>query len=273
MIVSPLDFFLGIMRGMVLASLLSLLPTTAFSIAEQSADTTLSESTRGIARISDPHGWLNHEERAALEQRLGEFWKHTGVKISILVDSPPNGRESLESFSKRIATTWGLTEKYGQPGGILLVIDPRAKRAALNVSTELETDFPSGEINRIINGNVNPMLMHGDLADGITLAVERVSVFLEQPNRINSSLFARGYGILASAGLFFTGMILRRRWGAMKSAVTVAFGFGALVCLDGFNLGFSWYGVLFCAALSSFLLGLFVWVGMGNDSPADATKQ
>lgn len=266
------SFFLCVTRRAVLAILLSLLPAPAFCFADQSADRPLHEPGRGIARVSDPHGWLRHEDRAALEDRLGEFWDRTGLKVSILINSPSTMGESLESFSQRIAETWGLAGKSGKPGGVLLIVDPQARRAALSVSSELVTDFPAGSIDRIINGNVNPMLRRGELAGGITEGFERIAAFLEQPDRINTSLFAQGYGVLASSSLFFAGMMLRRRWGAIRSAKATALTFGTLVCFDGFNLGFPWYGVLFCAALSSAFLGLFVWIGMGGDIPVDAAK-
>ncbi|MGE5027748.1 MAG: TPM domain-containing protein [Betaproteobacteria bacterium] len=269
----PFTFFLGIMRQTVLAALLSLLPAMAFCGAGQPSDNPLlSESGRGISRISDPHGWLRHEDRAALEDRLGEFWNRTGLKVSILVDSSSNAWESLESFSKRIAEAWGLSGTSGQPGGVLLVVDPQAKQAGLSVSSELMTDFPSGSIDRIINGNINPMLRRGELAGGITEGFERIAAFLEQPYRINTSLFARGYGAVASFGLFFAGMMLKRRWGPIRSSMAAALSFGTLVCFDGFTLGFSWFEVLFCAALSSTFLGLFVWIGLGDDIPADTAK-
>lgn len=270
---ATLTFFLGIMRRSALAISLLLLPAPAFCLADQSTDPPLHEPERGIARISDPQGLLRHEDRAALEDRLGEFWNRTGLKVSILVDSSSNAWESLESFSERIAEAWGLAGKSGQPGGVLLVADPQARRAALRVSSELMMDFPPGSIDRIINGNVNPALRRGELAGGITDGFERVAAFLEQPSRVNTSLFARGYGALASFGLFFAGMMLRRRWGALRSAVAAALAFGAVVCFDGFSMGFSWYEVLFCAALSSPFLGLFVWIGMGSDIRADGAKK
>ncbi len=269
--VSPLTFLLGMVQGAVVALLLSLAPAPAYCFAGQLA-VSPSDSGRGIARIYDPHGWLRHEERAALEGRLGEFWNRTGLPVSILIDSSSNSWESLESYTERTAKKWGLAGVPGQPGGLLLVVDPQMSKAALKVSAELAKEFPSGSLERIITAHVNPMLVQGHLAGGIALAFERIAATLEQSNRFNSSLFARGYGVLAAFGFFMAGMLLRRRWGPLRGAMVAALGFGTLVCFDGFTLGFPWLGVLFCAALSSFFLGLFVWVGMGND-PRDTAQQ
>lgn len=266
-------FILRITRQTALAIFLLILPLSAYCVANQLSDRHSNESSRGIARISDPHVWLSHEERATLETRLGEFWNRTGLKVSVLIDSPPDARESLDSYSERIAKRWGLIGQSGTPGGILLVIDPQEKRAALSVSSELVKDFPSGSIERIIHGNINPMLMHGKLASGIGVGIERISVFLEQPNHFNRSLFARGQGALVLFAIFIAGMILRRIWGPLRSALAAAVCFGALVCLDGFNLDFAWYEVLFGAALSSVFLGLFVWIGLGNDTSTGTTEK
>jgi hypothetical protein len=110
------------------------------------------------------------------------------------------------------------------------------------------------------------MLLQNALAGGISEGFERIAGYLDQPDRVNRSLFAHGYGTLAAFGLFFVGMLLRRRWGAMRSAAITALCFATLICFDGFTLGFPWYGVISCAALAAFFLGLFVWIGMGNDA-------
>lgn len=254
-----------ILQKTLLAILLTLLPAWAFCL-DVAPPVQHHEPTRGIARISDPHSLLRHEERAALEQQLAGLWTRSGLKISVLIDSPENSWESLESFTKRIAKRWGLTGISEQPGGILLVVDPQAKRAALSVSPELLTDFPAGSVERIINGNINPMLMQNALAGGISEGFERLAGYLDKPERVNRSLFAHGYGTLAAFGLFFVGMMLRRRWGALRSAAVTALCFATLICFDGFALGFPWYGVFSCAALAAFFLGLFVWIGMGNDA-------
>ncbi|HEY0634359.1 MAG TPA: TPM domain-containing protein [Gammaproteobacteria bacterium] len=269
---SPLSLFLGRMRGPVIATLLVLAPASAFSLTGHVAALSPSESLRGATHIADPHGRLHHEERARLEAQLGEFWRGTGVRVSVLVESPPNTWESLDSFSQRTAKKWNLAGSSEQTGGLLLVVDAQRRQAALSVSADLLREFPAGSIARIISGNVNPLLRRGELAGGISEGIKRIAAILEQSNRINHSLFARGYGALALFGLLMAGMMLRRKWGALRSATAAALSFGALVCFDGFTMGFPWYGVLFGAALSAFFLGLFVWVGLGNDTPTDTAK-
>lgn len=233
------------------------------SFANTTGETgTGSEQPRGIARVVDPEGWLPHKDRAALEDRLGEFWGKTGIKTSILITA--NSPGSLEDYARHTAERWRLA---GSQGGILLVADAKSGQAALNISPELMREIPRGSIDRIIQGSVNPMLMRGDLAGGITEGIERIAAFLENPNRLNTSFFVRGYGALAAFGLFLAGMMARRRFGPVRAGAGTALLFGALVCLDGFGLGFHWAGVFFCAALSASFLGLFVWIGMGEDIP------
>ncbi|HEY0719682.1 MAG TPA: TPM domain-containing protein [Gammaproteobacteria bacterium] len=255
-----------------MATLLLLAPASAFSLAVPVAALSPSVPLRGSPLITDPDGRLHHEERAQLEAQLGEFWRRTGVRASVLVASPPNRWESLESFSQRTAKKWDLAAGSGRSGGLLLVVDAQQQQAALSVSAELMKEFPGDSIARIISGNVDPLLRRGELAGAISEGIKRTAAILGQSNRINHSLFARGYGALALFGLFIAGMILRRKWGAMRSATAAALSLGALVCLDGFAIGFPWYGVLFGAALSAFFLGLFVWVGLGNDTPTDSAK-
>lgn len=269
---SPLTIFLGRIQGLVIATMLVLAPASAFSLAGDVAALLPSESLRGATHITDPLGWLHHEERAQLETQLGEFWRRTGVRVSVLVQSPSNAWESLDAFSQRTAKKWDLAGGSGQTGGLLLVVDAQQKQAALSVSADLLREFPAGSVARIISGNVNPLLRRGEVAGGISEGIKRIAAILEQSNRINHSLFARGYGALALFGLLMAGMMLRRKWGALRSAAAAALSFGVLVGFDGFTMGFPWYGVLFGAALSAFFLGLFVWVGLGNDTPTDSAK-
>ncbi|MDD5330863.1 MAG: TPM domain-containing protein [Sulfuricella sp.] len=242
-----------------LAVVLALIPA-----AESLGGQALNEPLRGIARVTDPRGWLNPEDRAALEDRLAAFWSRTGLKVSVLVAAHRDEGESLEAYANQTAETWGLA---GTPGGVLLVADPEQRRAALSVAPRLMADVPEGAIARIIDGNVNPMLRRGELAGGIREGVERIAAFLENPSRLNTSLFARGYGTLAAFGLFLAGVMARPRFGPVKAGAGAALLFGTLVCFDGFGLGFHWAGVLFCAALSAGFLGLFVWIGTGSDIP------
>lgn len=268
---SPLTLFLDLLHRSSLALLL-LLPAVAFSITVPLVLPPMSDSERGIARVSDPHAALRHEERAVLEGRLAELWRRTGLKVAVVIDSPDNEWESLTGFAQRLAVSGGLSARDAKPGGVLLVVDPQAQQAALRVSTELAGAFTPAEIERILAASVNPLLRQGRLAQGVEEGVKRIAAVLDQPKWVNRSLFARGYGIAASFGLFLGGLLLRRRWGALKSATAAALSFALLVCIDGFTLGFPWYGVLFCAALSALFLGLFVWIGTGSDAPAGSSK-
>lgn len=258
------------LRQVLLAFLLALVSAPAFCVTEQGAVSLLHASPQVI---NDPHEWLRLEERERLEARLTELWYRNGLRVSVVIDSPQQSWESLESYAERIAGAWGVSGNSAQPGGILLLVDPHARRAALIVAHDRVMDFPSGEIGRIINGNVNPLLTRGELAGGISEGIKRLSAHLAKPTWMNRSLFARGYGVLAAFGLFFAGLLLKRRWGVSRGVVVAALPFAALVCFDGLTLGFPWYSVIFAAALAASFLGLFVWIGMGKESTVNRLDQ
>ena len=242
--------------------LLVLLPLTASAnLPEKPA---LPEPA-GAVRLSDPHDLLSQEEKRAIEEQLTGFWLQTGLTLSIVIDSPNNPWESLESFAQRTAASRGQNGNGDAQRDILLVVDPHARRAAWRTSSDLLAEFPSADVGRIINGTVTPMVMQGALAAGIAEGIKRIAAILAQNSHLNHSLFVRGYGTLAAAAIVIAGIVMRRRWGASKSAQVAALIFAAMVCYDGFTLGFPWYGVLFGAALASVFIGLFVWIGLGSD--------
>ncbi len=255
---------LGITQWAVLAFFLLLLPKTAFCLEDNTQGVSIYELAQESTPIHDLHGRLGRDERMKLEDLRNEFWKNTGLRLSVVIIAQDNSLETFDSFSGRIVKALD-NGKSGRTDDIVLVVDPNARRAFLDVDKRLSKDFPPGSIETLINNKINPALMKEGLVGGITKGINGVTSFMVQHNRTNRSIFIHGYGAVAAIGIFLAGMLLRRRWGATNSAFTASACFGAVVGFDAFNSGFAWYEVLSFVILTAPFLGMFVWIGMGND--------
>jgi uncharacterized protein len=125
-----------------------------------------------VARVVDTTGTLTPENRAALEQMLGEFEKRKGSQIAVLM-VPTTAGEPIEQFSLRAAEKWKLGRKRVDDGALLVVAkDDRAMR--IEVGYGLEGALNDATAKRIIAEVIAPRFREGDFFGGIGAGVDRM---------------------------------------------------------------------------------------------------
>jgi len=116
------------------------------------------------SHVTDLAGMISPQVKLRLEQALGEFERSDSTQIAILTIPSLEG-ENLETFSLKVATTWGLGQKP-QDNGALLLVARDERRIRIEVGYGLEgrlTDLLTG---RIIDHEMTPRFKSGDFDGG-----------------------------------------------------------------------------------------------------------
>jgi uncharacterized protein len=121
-------------------------------------------------RINDRAGVLPIDVRRELEARLTAYESNTGHQLAVLVVRSLEG-DPIEDFSMRVVEAWKLGRKDRDDGMLLLIaVDDRKLR--IEVGYGLEGELPDALAGRIIREVIVPAFRQGQLAQGITRAVE-----------------------------------------------------------------------------------------------------
>ena len=121
------------------------------SISPILATDTADIPSRPYLYVRDDANVLNDEEERKLNEKLQAYDRETGNQIAVLIIRT-TGDESIEKYSYRVATAWGVGQK-GKDNGILITIatDDRADR--IEVGKGLEGDVTDSRSGRILRSN------------------------------------------------------------------------------------------------------------------------
>lgn len=121
------------------------------SISPILATDTADIPSRPYLYVRDDANILNDEEERKLNEKLQAYDRETGNQIAVLIIRT-TGDESIEKYSYRVATAWGVGQK-GKDNGILITIatDDRADR--IEVGKGLEGDVTDSRSGRILRSN------------------------------------------------------------------------------------------------------------------------
>lgn len=200
-------------------------------------------------RVTDQVGLLDDAQRAALEQKLGDFEKAKGTQLALLIVAT-TAPETIEQYSIRVAAQWKLGRKGVDDGLLVLVArDDRALR--IEVGYGLEGVVPDAIAHRVIDEVITPHFRAGDYYGGLDAGITRLIALVDgEPLPSPQAAPAKSGGDRASAllPLLFFGLFaaqgLRRMFGP---------GIGALAAGGGIFL-LAW--LLSGAVLMALLFGL-----------------
>lgn len=121
------------------------------------------------ARVNDLAGILTPATVQLLETNLSRLEQEESTQIAVLTIPSLEG-DSLEGFSLRVATGWGLGQEKADNGALLLVA-VQDRKIRIEVGYGLEdrlTDLVSG---RIIRNEIAPAFRQGDYNQGVVNGV------------------------------------------------------------------------------------------------------
>jgi uncharacterized protein len=124
------------------------------------------------ARVNDLAGVLPSEVEQRLELRLGAYEKKTGHQLAVLIIDSLDG-DPLEDFTLRVVEAWKLGNK-DRDDGLLLLVAIKDRKIRIEVGYGLEGDLPDALAGRIVRDVMAPAFRRGDVAQGVTAAVEAI---------------------------------------------------------------------------------------------------
>lgn len=98
--------------------------------------------------VKDDAGVLNGNQETDLNEMLKKYDKETGNQIAVLIIKT-TGNESIEKYSYRIATAWGVGQK-GKDNGILITIATEDRKDRIEVGKGLESEVTDSRAGRIL---------------------------------------------------------------------------------------------------------------------------
>ena len=122
--------------------------------------------------VTDLAGLLSASEARALSDLMESYRSGSGNEVALLTIPSLDG-DALESFSLRVAESWGLgsTEK---DEGALFLISRDDRRMRIEVGYGLEGTLPDAICGRIIDDVVTPYFRKGDWFGGISAGIQAI---------------------------------------------------------------------------------------------------
>jgi uncharacterized protein len=211
-------------------------------------------------RITDQTATLTTQQKADLEQVLGDFEARKGSQLAVLMVAS-TAPEAIEQYALRVVEKWKLGRKKIDDGALLLIAkEDRTMR--IEVGYGLEGALNDATSKRIISEIITPHFKQGDFYGGITAGVAQMIRVIDgeplpEPQRRRDSDAKDTEGnlllilIIAVTIGSFLRHILGRFPGALVTGAGVAF--------------FAWFiaGTLSLALLGGLVAFFLTLIGVG----------
>lgn len=132
-------------------ALLIIKPHSLSGGRKESSDKAVSVPDRPQSYVLDSAGVLSGEEESSLNEKLKKYDAKTGNQIAVLLVKT-TGKESIEKYSYKVATKWGVGKK-GKDNGILITIATEDHKDRIEVGKGLEEDVTDSRAGRILRSN------------------------------------------------------------------------------------------------------------------------
>src|SRR5690606_8722773 len=152
-------------RSLWLLSLM-LLSLALFGMNAQAQQVEVPKLTQ---RVTDQTNTLDASTQTQLTQQLEALEKRKGAQIAVLMVST-TGRDTIESYARRVFDQWRLGR--GQvDDGILLLVAKEDRKLRIEVGYGLEGAVPDLLAGSIIREQITPQFKQGDFSAGVSAGV------------------------------------------------------------------------------------------------------
>ncbi|MDE6510852.1 MAG: TPM domain-containing protein, partial [Muribaculaceae bacterium] len=160
--------------------------------------------------VADPEGRLSAQTRSRVNARLQALRDSTTAEVAVAV-VPSIGDYSIEDFSEKVFTRWGLGKK-DKDNGVLLLISPDSRQVRIQTGYGAEGALPDITCGKIIRETVVPNMRDDCLdcaVDEATAMITRVMSDPEYADELRSGLSDNHSGIEEApiSGETFTGFL------------------------------------------------------------------
>ena len=164
--------------------------------------------------VRDDANVLNDEEERKLNEKLQAYDRETGNQIAVLIIRA-TGDESIEKYSYRVATAWGVGQK-GKDNGILITIATDDRTDRIEVGKGLEGDVTDSRSGRILRSNDVTTAFRGKRwYDGTDSIVSQVQECIRTKGKSIKGIYSSddimsGYSVVMT-GLGVAGEYLKKK--------------------------------------------------------------
>ncbi len=123
------------------------------------------------APVNDYAGVLDEATRAALNKRLIDYQRSSGVELAVAVIRT-TGERPIFDYSLAVYRGWGIGAKDGDNPGALLLIAVDDRKYFTQVSADLEDELPDGLVGSLQRQYLVPEFKKGNYAKGISDTLE-----------------------------------------------------------------------------------------------------
>jgi uncharacterized protein len=152
-----------LIRYLALAALLFTAPFLAYAADNFPALT---------GRVVDEAGVLPPAAKGRLTAELAAHEQRTGQQVVVAVVKSLGG-QPIEDYGVALGRAWGIGQKGGNTGAILLV-SPADRRVRIEVGYGLEGELTDAISATIISQMIIPRFKQGDMAGGIVAGTEQI---------------------------------------------------------------------------------------------------
>lgn len=129
--------------------------------------------------VADPEGRLDMSTRRKVNRRLQALRDSTSAEVAVAV-VPSIGDYTIEDFSEKVFTHWGLG-KSDKDNGVLLLISPDSRQVRIQTGYGTEGVLPDITCSQIIQHAVIPNMKAGCLDCAVDEATEMITEIMTNP--------------------------------------------------------------------------------------------
>ena len=131
--------------------------------------------------VADPENRLSAAARSRINRRLQTLRDSTTAEVAVAV-VPSIGDYSVEDFSEKVFTKWGLGKKDND-NGVLLLISPDSREVRIQTGYGAEGVLPDVTCGRIIREAVIPNMRR----DCLDCAVDEATAMISRVDYVHPS--------------------------------------------------------------------------------------
>jgi uncharacterized protein len=121
--------------------------------------------------VNDYAGVIDEPTKAALNRRLIDYQRSTGVELAVAVVRT-TGERPIFDYSLAVYRGWGIGAKEGDNPGALLLVAVDDRKYFTQVSANLEDELPDGLVGNLQRQYLVPEFKKGNYGKGISDTIE-----------------------------------------------------------------------------------------------------
>ena len=160
--------------------------------------------------VNDYVNALQPQERAALEQKLFDYFKQTSTQIVVVIEQSLEGVDAF-GYSQKLAQNWGIGEK-DKKNGLLIYVALAERKMRIQVGYGLEGAMTDAISKRIIDGILKPNFKQQAYYNGLNEATDAITKTLAGEGFTNDrKQKGKGipWGLIAVIAIVFLATIFR----------------------------------------------------------------